>query len=232
MHEQNPEYLRTPQTACIPDVRNWDRRAVDAGDDWTFSFDDHYNNIREVVLNQAVPEEVVIQFETSKNIYLYAWFVYRFFPVARQHALSVLEFSMRERLDSEIHQTSKYRRGKRGDLYLSSMLEYCRDNGILKDLGFEVARNRASARAREHHMIETIKRMSEAGIESVEWDEPEIEISAEDRDFGHVSTLATNLPKIRNAHAHGSPMLDSHSLGTLKTVSEIINQLWPDQNSE
>ena len=38
-----------------------------------------------------MPREIVLQFETARNVYLYAWFVYRFYPVSEHQCLACLE---------------------------------------------------------------------------------------------------------------------------------------------
>lgn len=226
MSEQHAEYLRRPETMCDADVRNEGRIKLDEAGMHPFTIEDHHGRVSGLVLNPAVPEDIVIQFETTKNIYLYAWCVYRFYPVARQHALSVLELALRERLDSEIPMDSSYRHGKDKHLYLSSMLKYCRDCGILKDEHFEVARHLAVMRSRQRVCFEMIERMDREGLDEISWDEEDVEVLDVDRDFDHVGRLVKSLPGQRNAHAHGSKMLDNHAYGTLSTVSEIINQLW------
>ena len=49
---------------------------------------DHHELISAHVLHAGVPREIVLQFETARNVYLYAWFVYRFYPVVEHQCLS------------------------------------------------------------------------------------------------------------------------------------------------
>jgi len=61
---------------------------------------DHHELISAYVLHAGVPQEIVLQF--ARNVYLYAWFVYRFYPVAEHQCLACLELALRERLKEEI----------------------------------------------------------------------------------------------------------------------------------
>lgn len=225
MEEQEPEYLRKPDTICIPDRRTgYD---FDLRDDEIArkALESHHAAIDRLKINKGVPKDIVIQFETTKNIYLYAWFVYRFYPVSAQHALSVLELALRERLEPEIPKGKPYR-NRYGELSLSKMLMYCNDNQILKDENFSITEHLALIRARERRMFEIIEEMNEEGLEEVSWDESDITITDEDRQFDHVGTLTEFLPKIRNDLAHGSIFLTNNVYHILRDVSEIINQLW------
>lgn len=58
---------------------------------------DHHEEISAYALHTGVPQEIVLQFETARNVYLYAWFIYRFYPVAEHQALACLELALRER---------------------------------------------------------------------------------------------------------------------------------------
>lgn len=98
--EVNPsDQLRDPQAALKPNARS----------DFTVAFRpdgsvskmtllDRHQMIAEYVLVDSVPQTIRVHFETAKNLYLYAWFVYRFYPVAEKQALASLEFALRERL--------------------------------------------------------------------------------------------------------------------------------------
>ncbi len=198
---------------------------MDESGERKITLQDYHARLSALQLNSSVPEQIVIQFETSKNIYLYAWFVYRFYPVVDQHVLSVLELALRERLGSEIPENSPYR--NRGRLYLRSLLRYCIDHDLLKDEHFESARQSIKVRAWSRHLYESIERMERDGLTEMAFDESKIQIQDVDRDIDYVSNLKDSLPGIRNAQAHGSTRLDRSSFGTLKIVSEILNQLWP-----
>ena len=223
MAKQHPDYLRNPDTVCDPDCRQSGYVIVDNQSTRPRTMEDHYVDIKELTLSNSVPEKIIVQFETTKNIYLYAWFVYRFYPVARQHSLSVLELALRERFDEEL--PGEYR-GRFEKPALRSLLRYCRDKGILKVENFEAPRRSAESRAYYRTLYEAIEKMESEGVERQDFDDSNITLLEEDWDNEYLDNLVTGLPKIRNAHAHGSTMLDRYAYGTLQIVSEIINQIW------
>src|SRR5258708_1152361 len=94
----DPERLRPPERVSEPDPRTLDFVTWDStGKFRTFEVRDYYASASRLVLNKNVPERVAIQFETVKNLYLYSWFIYRFFPVAEHQALACLELALRMR---------------------------------------------------------------------------------------------------------------------------------------
>ena len=229
MKDFNPDILRTPQNLCKPDPRNQDYSTHDEQE----NLDTHYVSIDRIILNKEVPEEILIQFETSKNLLLYAWFVYRFYPIARFHALTVLELALKERFEDEIPaDDTKYRNKSDKRLMLHSLLRYCVDSNILKNESFEMTHHKAKMNANTRHMMENFRLMDELGLSEFEFDDSELEIEEEDWKPNYVEILLKTLPKIRNSHAHGSTMLDKSSRGILLTVSEIINQLWPKKTTD
>ncbi|HEY5582342.1 MAG TPA: hypothetical protein VIK56_14510 [Rhodoferax sp.] len=91
--------LRDATTALEPDARARTTGAIRA--DGTVSMvtlEEWHAAVSGFALTLAVPLDIRVHFETAKNLYLYAWFVYRFYPVAEQQALATLEFALRERL--------------------------------------------------------------------------------------------------------------------------------------
>src|SRR6266508_6112482 len=91
--------LRSPDRICHPDPRTLSLARIDrrTGLSRSTTPEDQYEAVAYFVLNASVPEAVAIHFETAKNLYFYAWFVFRFYPLAEQQALGSLEFALRER---------------------------------------------------------------------------------------------------------------------------------------
>src|ERR1700685_3559392 len=100
----DPERLRPAEYVCEPDPRSTMFVRIDRqnGTSRVIELADHYEQISEYVLHAGAPQEIVLQFETARNVYLYAWFVYRFYPVAEHLSLACLELALRERLKEEI----------------------------------------------------------------------------------------------------------------------------------
>ena len=77
--------LRSTTTALIPDSRTKYLVSIDhANQSRNITLEDQHDFISPYVLADQAREETRIQFETAKNCYLYAWFVFRFYLVAEQ----------------------------------------------------------------------------------------------------------------------------------------------------
>lgn len=62
-----------------------------------FELADMHGRLRDIKLGSAVPNQVGCQFETSKNLMLYAWFVFEFQTIAELQAYATLELALRMR---------------------------------------------------------------------------------------------------------------------------------------
>lgn len=73
------------------------------------SLEERWEIASQIRLEGYVPKHIRVQFETVRNLYLYAWFVYRLRPVVEQQAYSCLELALREYLEGgyEVYR-SKY----------------------------------------------------------------------------------------------------------------------------
>jgi len=222
----DPERLRPPEYVCEPDPRSTMLVRIDRSNGTVGEVElrDHHDEVAGFVLHAGVPEEIVVQFETSKNVYLYAWFVYRFYPVAEQHCLACLELALRERFKEEIRTRKVNFPGKYPTLY--PLLKYAVDQGIVKNEGFEKWRNRRIINSRARVEMEKFREMTEKGLTEIAWSEADIEIKPEDLEWDYTAMLVKVLPDLRNDYAHGSKDLHNQSLRTVQIVSEIINQLY------
>ena len=197
---------------------------------WSYGLDDHRNGIAELELHDGVPEEIRIHFETTKNIYLYSWFVYRFFPVSQHYSLVTLEFALRNRFEAEIIASGDKKRNHGPGL--EKLLRHAIGSGHLRNESFLDWRRRTEMRARQRTSYEVIEKMMRENIEEMEYDENKFVITDQDRDHDILQFLLKNLPALRNHFAHGTRTLDNHALGTIRMVSEIINQIFPSTNKE
>jgi hypothetical protein len=169
---------------------------------------DHHAEIAPITLITEVPEKVRIQFDTARNLFVYAWFAYRFFPVAEHQALTCLELGLRERFGAECAKALKLKwpRLKRPPM-LADLLKYAHETGHLRGERFSDWDTSATVRARERVMLEKIEEMEEQGLTSIEYDESAIAITEADRDLKYVLRQMEILPKTRNDYAHGSTAL-------------------------
>lgn len=96
-----------------------------------FTLAERHADVSIFELLPTVPADIRIHFETAKNLYLYAWFVYRFYPVAEQQAIASLEFGLRERLAL----TYPHRYGPASEWIppLTKMLNTARNDGLLSN---------------------------------------------------------------------------------------------------
>lgn len=218
------DQLRDPRTALMPDVRS-DFRSV-TRQDGSFSkmtLEDRHEAIRAFALNEAVPLKIRVHFETAKNLYLYAWFVYRFFPVAEKHALATLEFALRERL--AMLYPDKCGPNSKWIPPLSKMLETAREDGLISNAGMRATERWAMRRARDRVSKDATCRLIESGAECIEFDPDSAVPEPQDYSADALSIFIETLPAIRNEFAHGSSALHSTVLGTFEIVTDLVNQL-------
>ena len=219
-----PERLRPAEYVSEPDPRSTMLVRIDRrnGSCRVMELANQHEQVSTHVLHAGVPEEIVVQFETARNLYLYSWFVYRFYPVAEHQSLACLELALRDRLKDEI-QTGQIK-GKRPTL--RPLLKYAIDHGLVKNEGFATWRNRGVINSRHRVEMEKIREASEKNLTEMTWDESDIKITAEDLEWDYVKMLPEVLPMLRNEYAHGSTELHSLALRTIEIVCEIINQLY------
>lgn len=186
----------------------------------------HHARIDVIRLGPAVPEPIAIQFETARNLYLYAWHVYRFYMVAEVQALTTLELALRTCLPDRLPEP--YQRTKQKRPMLAGMLDYAIDQGLIQNDGFRRWHEAAERSARRRRSAEMVRAMIDQQLEMMEYDEmAPVEITPEDQRWDLVSVLRESLPRTRNNLAHGSTMLTNQVLGTIELVAEIIEQLYP-----
>lgn len=221
----DPERLRPLEHIHEPDPRSTIFLIPDssAGTLRTKELSDHYEQISALVLHDGVPKEISLQFETTRNLYLYTWFIYRFYPVAEHHSLTCLELALRVRFAAEIGKGKPL--GKRPAL--TALLQHGVDQGLIRNDGFKKWWRRCEINSRNRVEDEKYKEMLEKNLPEMEWDDSEIQITAEDQNWDYVARLIGRLPQIRNLYAHGSTMLHNWGLDTIQTVCEIINQVYP-----
>lgn len=226
IHES--DRLRLPEHICAPDPRThlFVRLDLRTGQSWKRVIEDQYETIVRFTLNKNVPAEIATHFETAKNLYLYAWFVYRFYPVAEQQALSCLEFALRERFSDYVN--SEIKNHKRGfEPGLRKLLEHAIKGGFVKNENFSGREHWARKRAVSRYEHQKSEEMSNAGVESWEIDESEAVVTQEDLECDWLQIFLKTIPSIRNDYAHGSRTLNNNVCHSFELVSEIIDQLYP-----
>ena len=218
----NPDYLRTPETVYKPDTRS--PKALFLGEQ-PLTVEYQYSAVADICLHIGVPEDIRVQFETTKNLYLYAWFVYRFYPVAEHHTYACLELALRERFEPEMLAAGEKKREFGPGL--KRLLSYAAKKGYLKNENFSVCRHQTEIRAQMRTEDEIWKEAQRNGLSEITFDEAQYEIKDVDRDHEYLEIIIKSLPWLRNHYAHGSKSLHSQVLDTIRLVSEIINHIFP-----
>jgi hypothetical protein len=208
--------LRDALSALEPDARSVSTMA------------ERHADVSQFELLPTVPTDIRIHFETAKNLYLYAWFVYRFYPVAEQQALISLEFGLRERL--ALSYPEKYGRASTWIPTLTKMLETARNDGLISNAGMRATERWALRRARYRVSYEAPRRLIESGAEFIEFDSDGAVPEPQDYCDDPLAIFIETLPEIRNTYAHGSAMLHPTVLGTFEIVTDLINQLFSDNS--
>ena len=220
------DQLRTPDTVCQPDARS-PKSDFLTGQPLTVEY--QYSAISELVLHDGVPEDIRVQFETTKNLYLYAWFVYRFYPVAKHHAHTCLEFALRKRFETEMLALGEKKREFGPGL--KKLLSHAIESGCLKNENFSIWRRRTESRAQQRTEYEILEEMRRNNLEEVTYDPDQYEIKDVDCDHDYLGIILKTTPWLRNHYAHGTSSLDNQALGTIRLVAEIVNQIYPTLRS-
>lgn len=220
------DQLRNATTALQPDARLRSTVAIRSdGVTSMVTFAERHADVSQFELVPSVPLDIRVHFETAKNLYLYAWFVYRFYPVAEQQALTTLEFCLRERL--AMVYPDRYGPNSKWIPPLTKMLETARADGLIANAGMRATERLAFRRARARISDEATRKLIETGAESIEFDPDNVLLEPQDYSDDALSVFIETLPAIRNTYAHGSSMLHSTVSGTFEIVVDLINQLFP-----
>lgn len=234
------EGLRTLEQLQTPDARMSFLAIREAGAIRKLTQKDRYELIEELGLSAQVPEDIRVQFDTARNAYLYAWFVYRFHVVAEHQALATLELALRKRLTSAeiLDANGKYlvtappkapggaMRKERRKAMLRDLLRLAGDAGLLRNDRIENRQAWAMALARERQSFELSRKMFDLGLTEMVIPDKEPVPTADELAFDWVAHYAETLPRVRNIHAHGSTMLHATVIRTFDVVRTFINQLF------
>ena len=202
-----------------PDVRS----PVSVGDGCN-ALARHHADIARLELSAKVPAGVAVQFETARNLYLYAWHVYRFYPVAEMQSLAVLEFGLRERFQAPL--PAAYWPTPKRPSTLHALMQYATDQSLIRNDGFARWHAAVCRSAQDRQAFEAFEAAIAEGKTSFEIEPAEIIVTPADQTWDLVGILRDSLPKTRNMHAHGGTHLHPGVLSTLELVVEILNQLY------
>lgn len=212
--------LREPHLVRTPDPRT--HRAE--------TLADRQQRIAQYQLADSVPHAIRVHFETAKNLYLYAWFVYRFYPVAEKHALTTLEFALRERLSAWLRgRDGPEARVPRG---LSKLIAMATAERLITNDGLRANERLARKRAEHRVSMERFREMQARGLTEMVVEDSPIEPLPEDYAYDSLKIFEQSLPFIRNGYAHGSSRLHATVLATFEDVTDLVNQLFSRGTNE
>lgn len=190
---------------------------------------DHYESVNRFTLNRAVPEKVQSRFNTAKNILLYTWFVYDFYPVAELQALSALELALRERIGDESIEILKKQKKPLG---MRTFIEHAVEKKWIKNEDFGAYHRAPMERAKKNYLIQKIEEMNARGLDTIEIDYDEIQTPVENT-TDYLGVLMHTVHKIRNIHAHGETMLYPAAVWmTFEICSDFINALFKENANQ
>jgi hypothetical protein len=246
----HPDFLRSPKNIFDPDPRSSGFDVIGEQGLRPITLDDRHAAVAEIVVHDGAPEQVVVKFETAKNLSLFSWFVYRFHSAARSHAYECLELALRIRFKDDLYEQIERKRRARYESerksnpqkiepyqpldkegfrpMLRMLLEFAIEIGALKNENFSAWQTRTKLKARHRRDVDAIKMMQSLGLTELKTDDTQLEITAEDRDHDYLGQVLDSIPFLRNHYAHGTSALDNKSLSALRVVAEIINQIFPE----
>ncbi len=201
---------------------------------------DRYESVAALALDASVPDEVRVHFDTARNVYLYAWFVYRFHVVAEHQVLATLELALRTRLISVgvldadgLYKTTLRpkapdgrQREKVERVALRRLLELASEKGLLRNDRLADRAEWALRLAYQRQSQEQIERMTELGLTEMAVPDEDPVPNQDELDFDWIQHFAEHLPGIRNNYAHGSSSVHASVLTTFQFVRALIDQLF------
>ena len=204
---ENPDRLKPIEEVFDSDPRHKFFIVYDEikRNDRPLEINDLYLDLQEFILNPNVPEKVKTHFDTARNLYLYSWFVYRFYPVAELQAYASLEFALKEKFKKEKLKTP---------IGLRLLLNNALEKGWIRDEGI-----------RHYHRIDKRRNEYKTLVQDVYDFEQERVNNQSTNEY--VKILVDNLPSLRNTIAHGSSYLTNRVYLAFEICCDLINQLYP-----
>ena len=238
--DEPAEGLRRLDQLQVPDSRMRFLAVREGGWVRSITQQDRHEVIAAYDLNPAVPEDIRVQFDTARNLYLYAWNVYRFHVVAEHQALATLELALRTRLISANVLDAKGKhtrtlapkvpggppRSETRKAMLSDLLKLAAHHGYLRNSWLENKHGWAMLLARERQSMELSRKMFDLGLTEMDVPDEEPVPTTDELAFDWIGHFTETLPSIRNNYAHGSTSLHTTVLRTFEVTRAFVNQLF------
>lgn len=191
-------------TTADPRSEMWAVIDQNTGESRKIEIKDIHSQLDKLVLHEGVPEKVRTHFNTTRNLFLYSWFVWRFRAVALWHALATLELALKMKTEGKIK-------------CLRKLIDHAIRNGWVKNENFSIWQSAKQDFEQQNMIMKEL--LTQAELESNPAHDDEFS-------YDYVEILRKGLPGIRNEYAHGSNMLGPGIYVHLLIVSEFINQLF------
>ncbi len=204
MPERSP--FKSLDQILMPDERNlvYERKDHQTGEYRRVEIDDLHEAIGEAKLNSAVPDEVHDQFNLSKNLCLYGWYVYDFGMAASLYGYIAVETALKLKYQ-QVMKKPPERSG------LKRLFRWAIENGLIKD-------------GRYRHLP---LKGDKYWDQYLELDRPHL-LDPNGTEYA-AGKLLDAMPSLRNDLGHGSQMLMEPlaNVASLCTCADTINQLFP-----
>lgn len=228
-----------------PDVR-MRSFVIDDGSGWrNLDQADRHRAVARFTLLPSVPEDIRVQFDVARNLYMYAWHVYRFHAVAEQHALATLEMALRESLIARGHLNehgmleaalpppAKVSSARLRDqrVMLKMLIRHAAAYDMISNDRLVNRRQWAERIAEQDRAIELIQLMERQGLTEIEVPPEPPALTDAHLKYDWIGSFVESLPSLRNTYAHGGSQIHATVLRTFDVVSDLINQLYPTSGS-
>jgi hypothetical protein len=240
----HPDGLRSVDQLGRADARMQFFAMSESGTTRAFGQEDRRAGISRFELRSEVPDDVRVHYDTARNLYLYAWFVYRFHAIAEQQALASLEMALRLRLikgkllNAEGSIVTKLPPKVAGGQVrerverptLRRLLQLAAKHNYIRNDSFANRSQWAHAAAEHRVRLVQIEYMAANSLTEMVVAEEVPTPTTDELNHDWLAAFVDALPNIRNTYAHGSSMLHASVLRTFDVVSDLINQLFTSSN--
>lgn len=228
--------LRELDELPLPDTRMLHLAIRDGGTFRPLEQRDRHESIAALALADNVPDQVRTHYDTARNLYLYAWHVYRFHVVAEQQALASLEMALRLALAQHgkvgehgamlgtagRHTSGKRQPAARG---LARLMSMALESDLISNDRLTRKKLWAQRLAERRRSIEHIEFMAKHQLQELMVPDTPAVPTEDELAHDWLSDFVERLPHLRNEYAHGSQLLHANVLMTFEIVSDLINQL-------
>jgi hypothetical protein len=216
------EGMRLIDNMSLPDIRS------------TYFVGCTIENMHSVIaqysLNSNVPQNIQNHFDTARNLFLYAYHVYRFYNVAQHQLYSLLELAIRTCVgEKELDNYFKKRRsaGIKCTKGLSLYLRYLGEYKLIRNEDFLRWHHRHEQARQDKYNDIVYQKMNDEDLAEYPWNEElynSIDVGNVEWDI--IDTLIKYIPAFRNEFSHGSENLSNDVLIYFEDITTIINKMY------